>query len=140
MPYTPNSIVNEAFSFEDFTFTYYITGNPDPVGIVGKAVTFDPSAPSSVALAGDGDHVFGRIYQYEDRTQQGGGKTVSVERKFRRRLPKDDAEVIALGDTVVGAGAGLVRAATTGDTPAAADPEVNTVIQVETDYVVVEKF
>lgn len=134
MPYTPNSIVNEAFSFEDFTFTYYITGNPDPDGIVGKAVTHDPAAPGSVRLAADGEHVFGRIYQYEDRTQQGGGKTVSVERKFRRRLPKLGATVVALGDTVVGAGDGLVRSA------AAADPEINTVIQVETDYVVVEKF
>jgi hypothetical protein len=132
MAYSLNDIVLEAFSMEDFTFTYFITGTPDPTDIVGKAVALDATQRGSVKLAGDGDIVFGRIYQYEDRTQQGGGLVVSVERKFRKRLPKTGA-AIAIGATVVGGGNGLVKAA-------ALDLRDNVVIDVGTDYVVVEKF
>lgn len=133
MAYVLTDIVLEAFSMEDFTFTYFITGNPSETGIVGKAVSIDTTTRGAVKLAEDGEAVFGRIYQYEDRTQQGGGKVVSVERKFRKRLPKT-AAAIAIGATVVGGGAGLVRAAAT---PNHLD---NVVIDVGTDYVVVEKF
>jgi hypothetical protein len=135
MPYTPNDIVLEAFSMEDFTFTYFITGHPDPEGIVGKAVAIDTAQRGSVRLADEGDAVYGRIYQYEDRTQQGGGKVVSVERKFRKRLPKETATAIEIGDTVEGAGDGLVAAGTENHLD-------NVVIDVAADgsYVVVEKF
>jgi hypothetical protein len=135
MPYTTLDIVLEAFSMEDFTFTYFITGNPDPTDIVGKAVEIDPTARGSVKLATADAQIFGRIYQYEDRTQQGGGKVVSVERKFRKRLPKASGDVVAIGNTVEGAGAGLVRAGT-------ANQLDNIVIDVAADgtYVVVEKF
>ena len=131
MPYTLNDIVLDAFSMEDFTFTYFILGNPDPTDIVGKAVTIDNSQRGSVRLSAADDPVDGRIYQYEDRTQQGGGKVVSVERKFRKRLPKTG--VVAIGDTVEGAGAGVVRTGT-------ANRLDNIVIDVGTDYVIVEKF
>lgn len=132
MAYTLNDIVLEAFSMEDFAFTYFIVGNPDPTGIVGKAVTIDPSQRGSVRLSAADDPVDGRIYQYEDRTQQGGGKVVTVERKFRKRLPRG-ANVVAIGDTVEGAGNGIVRTGT----PNRLD---NIVIDVGADYVVVEKF
>lgn len=126
-----NAIVLEAFSFEDFTFTRYITGTVDAT-CVGKAVAIDPAAPGSVRLAADGDEVYGRIFQYEDRTQE-GVKVVSVERKFIKRLPKS-AAAIALGAHVVGAGDGTVKSAAY-----AAGESRNYVIQVGTDYVVVEK-
>ena len=135
MAFNLNDIVLEAFSMEDFTFTYFLTGNPDPTDIVGKAVTLDATARGSVKLSAADDPVDGRIYQYEDRTQQGGGIVVSVERKFRKRLPKATGSVVAIGDTVEGAGAGLVRAGT-------ANRLDNIVIDVAADgtYVVVEKF
>ena len=126
-----NAIVLEAFSFESFTFTRYITGTVDAT-CVGKACAIDSSAAGSVKLAGDGDAVYGRIYQYEDRTQE-GIKVVTVERKFIKRLPKT-AAAIALGDHVVGGGAGLVKTATY----AAGEPR-NYVIQVNSDSVVDEK-
>jgi hypothetical protein len=132
MAYSLNDIVLEAFSMEDFTFTYFITGTPDPTDIVGKAVALDATQRGSVKLAGDGDIVFGRIYQYEDRTQQGGGLVVSVERKFRKRLPKTGA-AIAIGATVVVGGNALVKAASH-------DLRDNLVNDFGTDYVVVEKF
>lgn len=136
MAFTQLDIVLEAFSFEDFTFTYFLLGNPDPTDIVGKAVTIDATARGSVHLSAAGERVDGRIYQYEDRSQQGGGIVVSVERKFRKRLPKDTGDAIAIGDSVEGAGAGLVRVAAT---PV---PSENIVIDVAADesYVVVEKF
>jgi hypothetical protein len=139
MAYSIMDIVLEAFSMEDFTFTYFITGNPSPTDIVGKAVSLDTTTRGAVKLAADGDLIVGRIYQYEDRTQQGGGKVVSVERKFRKRLPKT-APAIAIGDMVEGAGNGLVK---TLAAPTIADMrEPNTVIDVnQTDgYVIVEKF
>jgi len=133
MAYVLTDLVLDAFSMEDFTFTYFITGNPDVTDIVGKAVAIDTSTRGAVKLAADGEAVFGRIFQYEDRTQQGGGKVVSVERKFRKRLPRTDAAV-AIGATVVGAGNGRVRAGGT------ANHLDNVVIDVGADYVVVEKF
>lgn len=126
-----NAIVLEAFSFESFTFTRYITGTVDAT-CVGKAVAIDATAAGSVKLAGDGDAVYGRVYQYEDRTQE-GIKVVSVERKFIKRLPKT-AAAIAVGDHVVGGGAGQVKTAAY----AAGEPR-NYVLQVGSDYVVVEK-
>lgn len=142
MAYTLNDIVLEAFSMEDFTFTYFLTGNPTVTNndIVGKAVAIDPTTRGAVKLAGAGDVIFGRIYQYEDRTQQGGGKVVTVERKFRKRLPKLNATVIAIGAVVEGAGNGLVRAIATPTIATAA--ESNVVIDVGADgtYVIVEKF
>lgn len=135
MPYTPNAIVLEAFSFEADTFTRYISGITTQVAadIIGHAVALDATAAGTVKLAGDGDYVYGRVYQYEDRKQE-GVKTVSVERRFVKRLPKT-AAAIAIGATVVGAGAGLVKAAVS------PDQNINTVIFVDEtlDYVVVEK-
>jgi hypothetical protein len=135
MAYSVNDLVLESFSIDEFTFTYFITGNPSATDIVGKAVALDTTQRGSVHLAADGEQVFGRIFQYEDRTQQGGGKVVTVERKFRKRLPKGTGTTVAIGDNVVGAGAGLVRTGA-----AVAGSGGCTVIDVSTDYVVVEKF
>lgn len=127
-----NAIVLEAFSFESFTFTRYITGTVD-LTCVGKAVAIDATAAGSVKLAADGDPVYGRIYQYEDRTQE-GVKVVSVERKFIKRLPTTGT--VAVGDHVVGGGAGVVKTAVY----AVANGESrNHVLQVGTGYAVVEK-
>lgn len=134
MAYTPNAIVLEAFSMEDFTFTRYISGITDEesADIVGHAVSLDTTAAGTVKLAADDDVIYGRVFQYEDRTQE-GVKVVSVERKFVKRLPKT-AAAIAIGASVVGAGDGLVKSAT-------ADERACTVIDVneDLDYVVVEK-
>lgn len=127
-----NGIVLEAFSFEDFTFTRFITGTVD-ASCVGKAVAIDNTADGSVKLAGDGDEVYGRIYQYEDRTQE-GVKVVTCERKFIKRLPKATATVVNRGDHVVGAGNGLVKSATAG-----AGAARNHALVVGSDYVIVEK-
>lgn len=125
-----NGIVLEAFSFEDFTFTRFISGTVD-ASCVGKAVTIDNTADATVKLAGDGDPIYGRIFQYEDRSQE-NVKVVSVERKFIKRLPKNGT--VARGDHVVGAGAGAVKAAAY-----AAGESRNYALVVGSDYVIVEK-
>lgn len=130
-----NGVVLEAFSFEDFTFTRFITGTVDAT-VIGKAVTNDTTAAGSVKLAGEGDSIYGRIYTYEDRTQE-GVKVVGCERKFIKRLPKS-AAAIAIGDHVVGTLVNGVGGFVKTGTPSATDHR-NTVLYVGADYVIVEK-
>jgi len=129
--YTPNSVVTYQFSFEDFTFTYYLKSTITAAD-VGKAVTIDATARNSVKLAGAGDPVFGRLETFEDRKQD-GVKVGAISRKFRSKLPTSGA--VAVGDHVVGAAtAGLVA------TGAASvnDPR-NYVIEVGNGFAIVEK-
>jgi hypothetical protein len=130
-----NSIVLEAFSFEDFTFTRFITGTVD-ASCIGKAVTLDPAVAGAVKLAGEGDSVYGRIYTYEDRAQE-GTKVVGCERKFIKRLPKS-AAAVAIGDHVVGTLVNGVGGFVKTGVATVNDPR-NTALFVGSDYVIVEK-
>jgi hypothetical protein len=132
VPYTPNSVVTYQFSFEDFTFTYYL--HADIVAAdVGKAVALDTTSRNAVRLAGDNDQVFGRLETFEDRTQE-GVKVGAVSRKFRSKLPTTGTVVI--GDTVTGSATpGVVKASTGTD-----NIYDNTVIEVGTGFAIVEKF
>lgn len=140
MPYTPNGVVTQLFSFEDFTFTMYVSGTVTAAD-VGKAVALDTTAANTVKLAGDADEVFGRLETFEDRTQE-GIKVGAISRKLRGKLPVKTGltgfDVLAVGDTAVGAGSGEVKALNNGSakTP---DQTKNTVIEVGTGFVVVEK-
>lgn len=127
----PNQVSLEAFSQNDFTFTRFITGVVTPAD-VGKAVAFDAASPASVKLAGDGDEVYGRIYQVENRTQE-GVTTVTVERKFTKRLPIKAGQVVVVGGTVIGAGAGEVKPAVT------PNPLNNIVLAIVGAFAIVEK-
>lgn len=132
MPYTPNAVVTHQFSFEDFTFTYYLAAGITAAN-VGNAVALDATAPNKVKLAGDNDVVFGRLETFEDRTQE-GVVVGAVSRKFRSKLPTTG--VVAIGDTVTGsATAGKVKASTGTDSV-----YENTVIEVGTGFAIVEKF
>jgi len=141
--YNPNSVVNHTFTFDEFTFTYTLAAGTTAAD-VGKAVELDTSAAGKVKLATDDAAIFGRLETFEDR---GNGLLVgAVSRKFRTKLPVKagltGVNIPALGDTVVGAGAGEVKARDDGaGTPAKDnDPNVNTVIEVGTGFVIVEKF
>jgi hypothetical protein len=131
MDYNINRVVSQYFPLDDFTFTYNLAAGTT-IEHVGHALTLDPSANSQFKLAGDGDRIDGRLFQFEDRRQQGGGLVGSVERKFKAKLPVADGQAVALGDTVVGAGGGKVKAAATDD------PRINTVVEVLNGFVVVE--
>jgi hypothetical protein len=132
VPYTPNSVVTYQFSFEDFTFTYYLKSTITAAD-VGKAVTLDTTARNAVKLAAAGDPVYGRLETFENRKQD-GILTGAVSRKFRSKLPTTGS--VAVGDHVVGsATAGAVATGT----PTVTDPR-NHVIEVQTGYAIVEKF
>lgn len=133
MAYDPRKVVSSGFPLDDFTFTYNISGAVTQDDL-GKAVTLDTAADSTMKLAGDGAQIHGRLWSYEDRSQQGAGKTGAVQRRFKERLPAAAGHGIARGDAVCGsATAGLVRKAVAGT-----DPITNLVVEVGTDFVVVE--
>lgn len=106
MPYTPNAVVAHSFSFPDFTFTMNVSGAVTRAD-VGKAVTLDPATANTVKLAGDGDHVYGRLESLEADGLD--GLTVgAVSRKFRSVI--ETAAAVTVGAEVVGsATAGKVK-------------------------------
>jgi hypothetical protein len=106
--YKATAVVAHSFSFPDFTFSQNVSGAVSNPGDVGKAVSVDPATPNTVKLAADGDAIHGRL----ESVETGGldGLTIgAVSRKFRAILPTSG--VVAVGDSVVGAGGGLVKAA-----------------------------
>lgn len=133
MPYTPNGIVSSGFPLDDFTFTYALSGvaatDAAAAATVGKAVSLDAAAPSTFKLAADGEVILGRIFQAENRET---GRTAAIQRKFKEKLPAALGHAIVVGGSVVGAGAGLVKAAVAAN---------NTlVVETGTDFAVVELF
>jgi hypothetical protein len=132
MVYTPGGIVSHGFSFNDFQFTYLISGTVTAAD-VGKAVALDTTAANTVKLAGDNDLVFGRLEVFEDRAVL-GVKVGTVSRKFKQKLPAAVGHSIVVGSSVTGSAvAGEVKLATTQNLLD------NRTIEIGTDYVVVEK-
>ena len=138
MAFNPNQVVLDGFTQHDFAFTMYLAAGHGLTDdeLYGRAVSLDTSADATVKVAADGEAVYGRIFQVEDRSQE-GVVTVSVETRFRKRVKKASATVVARGDSVVGAGAGLVRAHDGGTADTV--PVNNVVLSVADDYVIVEQ-
>jgi hypothetical protein len=136
--YNITGVVLHGFPRGTDTFSYHLSGfaadaSDDTVAAAaGKAVSLDTSAAGTVKLAADGDIIFGRVYVAENRAATGGGKVASVARQFKEKLPAAVGHTIALGDSVVGAGGGLVK-------KAAPNSNRTIVIEVGTDYAVVEQ-
>lgn len=99
---------------------------------IGKAVSLDTSASNTVKLAADGDAIVGKLVTVEDRTIEGvlvGAIALHGGFKFTKA---DAAAAISVGDTVVGAGGGEVKA------DAAPNHNANMVVEVSgTDIIVV---
>lgn len=133
MAYTYGAVVSEQFTLDDFLFTYNITGTVT-TDDVGKAVTIDTTAASAMKLTGDNDLIMGRLETYEDRSLTLGVKVGTVARKFKSRLPAALSHGIVVGNAVSGSAvAGQVKVATS-----QTEPKPNRVVEVATDYVVVE--
>jgi hypothetical protein len=134
MPYTGTGVVSFGFPIDAFTFTYYMSGvaqtDVAAADAVGKAVSLDDTAASTVKLAGDGDTIFGRVFQAENRDVL-DVVTAAIQRRFKEKLPATAGHGITVGDSVVGAGAGLVKVALA--------PNNTIVVEVGTDFVVVEQ-
>lgn len=94
----------------------------------GKPVALDTSAANTVKIAGDGEQVIGRLTTVEIRTVEGiAVGTVERHGGFKFAI----SGTVNIGDTVVGDGAGGVKAAAT---PNHAD---NMVVEVGADYAIV---
>ena len=132
MPYNLGAPVSYGYPIEDSMFTYLLSGTIT-IADIGKAVMLDTAAANTVKLTQAAeDVIFGRLETFEDRTAL-GIKVGTVARGFKDKLPKA-ANVITVGQSVAGSAvAGIVKAALTQDT------NRNIVIEVGTDFVVVEK-
>lgn len=134
MTYDPRKVVSYGFPLDDVTFTYNISGTVAQTDL-GKALSQDTAAASTMKLAADGDSIIGRLVSYEDRSQQGAGKTGAVQRRFKELLPIKSGltgiNAVAVGDTVCGAGSGEVRALNNG-TAKTPDPTKNIVVELVT--------
>ena len=135
MTYKATAVVTNSFSFPDFTFSMNVSGAVT-TDDVGKAVTIDSATPNTVKLAGDGDHVYGRLESVE-----GGGldglSIGAVSRKFRAVLPTDGSAMNP-GDEVSGSATGGAVKATA--VQPAEDAKSNRVLEVLSgNRVVVEK-
>jgi hypothetical protein len=143
MVYTPGGVVSYGFpqAADPFTFTYLISGtfadDAAMAAVAGKAVAWDSAAANTVKLAGNGDTVIGRIFTGERRAVL-GINVVSVQRKFKEKLPATAGHGIVVGNAVMGAGAGLVKLSTV--SAGAGVPSDPRVVEIGTDYVVAELF
>lgn len=137
MSYNPLSVVAQYFPFDDFMFTYNLAAGTVAAD-VGKAMTLDATGSNKMKLTGAGDVVMGKLFQLEDRTQQGGGLVGTVERKLRAKLPAVNGHATVIGEQVEGsATAGQV---TRSGTQPAVGARLNRCIETGTDYVVIELF
>lgn len=115
------------FHFEDFSLTFKLTAGITAAH-VGKAVSLSTAAANTVKLSGNGDVIIGRLATVEDRTVE-GSLVGAVELKFANTLPIKSGSTVAVGDTVVGAGAGEVTQRLVSTTPTP-DYSQNYVVEV----------
>ena len=130
MPVIGEGISHRGLTVEDFHYPFYISGTI-VAGDVGKAVALDTAAAMTVKLAGAGDRIIGILATYEDRVVE-GVKVATVAMKGGFLVTRAAAAAaLSVGDTVVGAGAGEVKARrNAGDTANEPDYGANIVTKV----------
>lgn len=115
---------------EKFHYPFYLASGITKAD-VGKAVALDTSAANTVKLAGDGDKIIGKLVTVEDRAIEGVLVGTVAHRGGFRFTKAAAAPAINVGDTVVGAGGGEVKA------DAAANHADNFVAEVDGDNIIV---
>ena len=121
MPTLPfhNIVTLKGIHFDDFEVTMNlattITKSDE-----GKAVSFDTGAANRAKLAADNDILLGRLELVEVRSSTQVIGTVAL--MFLNTLPVKSGSTVNIGDTVVGAGSGEVKAGT-------ANPSDNIVVE-----------
>lgn len=113
------NVTLRGYYFEDSIFTFKLKAGITKDDI-GKAVALDTSAANTVKLAGDNDVIIGRLETVENRSVE-GILVGAVALRFAEILPIKTGETVNVGDTVVGAGDGEVKALMSGS-PAASAP------------------
>lgn len=103
-----NNVSLDGYHFEKFILTFKlaagITAND-----VGKAVSLDTSAPNQVKLAADGDAILGRLETVDLPHRSTGAVALKFANTFTY------SGTLNVGQSVVGAGAGVVKAAAAPD-------------------------
>lgn len=106
-----NGVSLHGIYHEDYAYTWNISGVVDKSADIGKAMSQDKTADDTAKLAADGDTLIGALGSYEDRVQE-GIKVGTVYHKGNFQFPYTGA--LAVGDSVIGAGAGQVKTAGVG--------------------------
>ena len=109
-------ITNKGRYLEDFQETFYLASGITAAD-VGKAVSIDTSAAHTVKLAAANDQVVGRLEVVEDRKQEGilvGTISLKGFARFPIAGSLTGVNVVAVGDSIEGAGNGEIRAANDG--------------------------
>lgn len=110
------SYTMKGFTYPDFHVTLKLSGSDLPTDmnqLQGLAVSQDVNSANSVKLAEDGGEVLGVIFQAENGISQGEGISVTVALKGGYGVPYEGAAP-AIGDKVVGAGSGKIKAGESG--------------------------
>lgn len=101
-----NIVSHEGILIEDWSFPFLL-----PAAAVeadkNKAMAADPTVANGAIEAADGDMIIGQLRSFEDRKQE-GVKIGAVMMKGGVKFTKT-AAAIAVGDSIVGAGSGLVK-------------------------------
>lgn len=123
---------------EKFHYPFYLKAGIVKAD-VGKAIAMDSTAANTVKLAEDGDIVVGQLVTVEDRSIEGVlVGTVAMRGGFTFTEKAAPTYAIALGDSVVGAGAGTVKAReNTGGSAKEADLTDNIVVEVAGDQITI---
>lgn len=79
---------------------------------VGKALTQDKTAANTFKLAGDNDLIYGRLEVLEDRANEGTKVGNCKLHLMGVKMPIKAGQTVVVGDFVIGAGAGEVKAQT----------------------------
>jgi hypothetical protein len=106
-----SGVTLKGYFMEAYQFTVLLSGSIVAAD-VGKALTQDTTVANTFKLAGDGDPIHARLETYEDRVQE-GIKVGTAAFHFANELPIKSGltagAVVAVGSTLVGAGAGEVK-------------------------------
>lgn len=104
---------------DDFQYTFNVKASTVVAADAGvKAVSVDTAAANQVKLAADANRILGLLGVYENRVAEGievGTVLLQGGYTFTMKASPSGPEMPAVGDFIVGAGAGLVRKATTAE-------------------------
>ena len=106
---------------EDSQFTFNISGTVNVPADVGKALSIDTTVANTLKLAGNNERILARLEVYENRTTEGiKVGTAAMDGGYKFPVDPDanaspTGDLPAVGDYLIGAGDGYVKAAGAND-------------------------
>lgn len=94
---------------ENRTFAFVLPNGLTKADVEGRLVVPDPAVPCGMKLAAEGDPVVARIDVYEARN------VITAQFSFTELVPIKDGDLLAQGDTAVGAANGECKKAAAND-------------------------